>query len=210
MKQILILENIPATRRWLISLTIDAFPGSVSFQGSCLADVTDEVILEKKFDLALIDLGLPDGSGLDCLRQIRELSPSTVCVVVTVMGDDSDVVAALAAGADGYLLKDQPVEQILVQLADLSHGVPAISPAIARRIAKHFSLTGPSAQDDGTLTTREKEILALVSRGHRNADVAGALGITVNTVASHIKSIYRKLSIDSRAEASWHASRLGL
>ena len=164
----------------------------------------------KRFDLALIDLGLPDGSGLQCLRRIQELTPSTVCVVVTIMGDDSHVIAALAAGADGYLLKDQPMEQILIQLTDLSHGIPAISPTIARRIAKHFGLTGPSAQDEGTLTSREKEILGLISRGHRNADVALALDISVNTVSTHIKSIYRKLSIGTRAEASWHASRLGL
>ncbi len=210
MKNILILENITETRRWLASLAVSAFPGSTSSEATCVADVTDDLIRENSFDLALLDLGLPDGSGLDSLRKIRKLSPTTLCVIVTVLGDDSHVVSALAAGADGYLLKDQPDAQILIQLSDLTHGLPAISPTIARRIAMHFSRTGPSSPDEGKLTSRESEILALISRGHRNADVASALGISDNTVATHIKSIYRKLSISSRAEASWHATRLGL
>lgn len=210
MKKILILENIPETRHWLVNLTIDAFPGSHAHKAACLAEVSDQLIRESAFDLALLDLGLPDGSGIECLRRFRALSPDTVCIVVTAFGDDTHIVSALAAGADGYLLKDQPVEQILVQLEDLAHGVPAISPAIARRIAKHFSLTGPTTESGEILTARESEVLSLISRGSRNADVADALNITPNTVCSHIKSIYRKLSISSRAEASWHATRLGL
>ncbi|MFC7337925.1 response regulator [Haloferula chungangensis] len=210
MKKILILEDKPEIRSWLEKLVAAAFPTSGAHHAACLAELSDGLIRERSFDLALIDLGLPDGSGLDGLRQIKSLSPDTLCVIVTIMGDDSQVVASLAAGADGYLLKDQPPEQIQVQLRNISLGLPAISPTIARRIAKHFSLTGPSSPDESTLTARENEILSLISRGHRNVDVATALGISENTVASHIKSIYRKLSISSRAEASWHATRLGL
>ncbi len=209
MKSILILENVTETRQWLARLLASAFPAPLTTEASCLADVPDSLIKENDFDLALIDLRLPDGCGLDTLRRIRVLSPATLCVVVTSFGEDSDVVAALAAGADGYLLKDQPEDQIRVQLADLSHGLAAISPGIARRIAKHFSLTGPTAQED-SLTRRESEVLALISRGLRNAEVAESLEISSNTVASHIKAIYHKLSISSRAEASWHATRLGL
>ncbi len=210
MKHILILEDNPQALTWLSALAVSVFPGCTTSHAGCLADVTDDLILRNPFDLALIDLHLPDGSGLDCLRRIGSLSPATRCVVVTAFGDDSHVVSALAAGAEGYLLKDQPDAQIYAQLASLSEGVPAISPSIARRIAKHFSLTGPCLQKDEQLSSRETEVLSMISRGYRNADVASALGISLNTVATHIKSIYRKLSISSRAEASWHATRLGL
>lgn len=210
MKNILVLEDIKETRDWLVGLVVNAFSESRTIAAERVSEITEELLRENLFDLALLDLGLPDGSGLETLRKIRSVSPQTVCVVVTAHGDDSLVVAALSAGAEGYLLKDQPPGQILVQLRDLSHGLPAMSPSIARRLANHFSLTGPSADDLRRLTARETEILSLISRGHRNADVSSILGIAQNTVAVHIKSIYRKLAISSRSEAAWHATRLGL
>ncbi|MAK63133.1 MAG: hypothetical protein CMF75_00070 [Maricaulis sp.] len=88
--------------------------------------------------------------------------------------------------------------------------MPALSPSIARRIMEHFRFTGPAADPEEDLTNREKEVLGLIGRGHRNIDVAQALDLAESTVASHIKSIYRKLGISSRAEASWHATRMGL
>lgn len=160
--------------------------------------------------MLLIDLRLPDGSGLDALRRLQRTAPEAACVVVTVMGDDAHLVAALSAGAKGYLLKEQPSELLSRQLRELTEGVPALSPAIAKRIMEHFQRTGPTDPEDGTLSKREKQTLALISHGLRNAEVARQLGVAECTVASHIKSIYRKLGISSRAEAAWHATRLGL
>lgn len=160
--------------------------------------------------LALIDLTLPDGFGLDALRHFKRRSPQTVCVIVTVMGQDAHIVAALSAGAQGYLLKEQPVALLTRQLADLSPGIPALSPSIARRIMEHFQRTGPTDMESGLLTEREKQTLSLIARGLRNGEVAKQMGIAPSTVASHVKSIYRKLCLSSRAEASWHATRLGL
>ena len=91
----------------------------------------------------------------------------------------------------------------------MAEGLPALSPSVARRIMEHFRRTGPAAPDND-MTGREREVLGLIGRGLRNAEVAVQLGISENTVAGYIKSIYRKLGISSRAEASWHASRLGL
>jgi len=116
----------------------------------------------------------------------------------------------LSAGAQGYLLKQQPADQLGRQLVQLHDGIPALSPSIARRIMEHFRMTGPVADDDAGLSDREKQTLGLIARGFRNVDVAESLGIAESTVASHIKSIYRKLGISTRAEASWHATRLGL
>jgi len=209
MNRVLVVEDVAETRRWLAEIVRAAFPTSeireVDSMRAGLAAVAGT-----DFDLALIDLGLPDGSGLEVLRNLRLLCPHTVGVVTTVMGDDAHIVAALSAGAQGYLLKEQPAAQLTRQLVQLTEGVLALSPSIARRIMEHFRLTGPVSSDDGVLTTREREVLALISRGLRNIDVARSLSIAESTVASHIKAIYRKLDISTRAEASWHASRLGL
>ena len=208
-KRILIVEDISETRHWLASIAAQAFPGcsvdDAASVGSAFAAVARHAP-----DVALIDLGLPDGSGLDVLRHLKIAAPDALCVITTAMGDDANIVAALSLGASGYLLKEQPAELITRQLSQLADGLPALSPAIARRIMEHFRRTGPVANEETELTAREKEVLALISRGLRNSDVAQQLGMAEGTVASHIKSIYRKLGISSRAEASWYATRMGL
>lgn len=209
MNSCLIIEDIAECRIWLAQIVEDAFSGCCVGEAANLASALTAVE-NSSFDLALIDLALPDGSGLEALRRIQRATPKTICVIVTVMGEDAQIVAALSAGAQGYLLKDQPPALLVRQLAELSAGVPALSPSIARRIMEHFQRTGPIELEESILTKREKQILALISRGFRNGEVAERLGIAVTTVASHVKSIYRKLSISSRAEASWHATRLGL
>lgn len=209
MKKILIVEDISETRVWLIDIAKAAFP-------SCTIDEAidmrrgNSAALSNNYDLALIDLGLPDGSGLEVLRNLKLTCPDTVCVITTVMGDDAHIVAALSAGAQGYLLKEQPANMLIKQLTQLAEGIPALSPSIAQRIMEHFRLTGPAANAEEKLTTREKDVLALIGRGLRNIDVAESLHLAESTVASHIKAIYRKLDISSRAEASWHATQLGL
>ncbi|PKP72106.1 MAG: DNA-binding response regulator [Alphaproteobacteria bacterium HGW-Alphaproteobacteria-5] len=206
---ILIVEDISETRRWLADVVAEAFADcTVTVAANMREGIA--AVARSDFDIALIDLGLPDGSGLEVMRNIRLLRPETICVVTTVMADDANIVAALSAGADGYLLKEQMSASIVRQLRQISEGVPALSPAIARRIMAHFRLTGPSAEPDERLTAREREVLALIGRGMRNLDVAKALGLAESTVASYIKTIYRKLGISSRAEASWHATKLGL
>jgi DNA-binding NarL/FixJ family response regulator len=209
MDHVLIVEDVSETRRWLAEIVRAAFPDSTIHEAATVAAGLTTA-RGRAPDLALIDLGLPDGSGLNVLRHLREESPGTICVITTVVGDDAHIIAALSAGAQGYLLKEQPAELLSRQLTQLAEGVPALSPSIARRIMGHFQMTGPAADCDGDLSEREKQTLALIARGYRNSDAAESLGIAESTVASHIKAIYRKLGISSRAEASWHATRLGL
>lgn len=208
MKRVLIVEDIAETRRWLASLVLETYPQA----DIALAETVRAAakLRDQSFDLLLIDLGLPDGSGLEVLRMMQNSSPKAVKVVTTVMGDDASIVAALSAGADGYLLKETAPAVIARQLAQLSIGMPAISPAIARRIMEHFRFTGPTATVDAQLTERETQVLGLIARGLRNAEVAREMGIAETTVAGYIKIVYRKLGIGSRAEAAWHANRLGL
>ncbi len=208
MKRVLIVEDISETRRWLAGIVQGTYPQALLALAESVRAAS--VCLTQPFDLALIDLGLPDGSGLDVLRLLRRGSPEAIAVVTTVMGDDASIVAALSAGADGYLLKESTPAVLARQLAQLSIGMPAISPAVARRIMEHFRLTGPTAEIDARLTERETEVLGLIARGLRNAEVAAEMGIAETTVAGYIKIVYRKLGIGSRAEAAWHANRLGL
>lgn len=209
MPHVLIVEDVVETSRWLAAIAAEAFPGCAISQSDSVRSALAAIRRDEP-DIALIDLGLPDGSGIDVLRELRRSRPDALCVITTVMGDDANIVAALSVGASGYLLKEQPAERISRQLSQLAEGIPALSPSIAQRLMDHFQHTGPAANEDGELTMREKEVLAFISRGLRNVDVAGQLGIAEATVATHLKSIYRKLGISSRAEASWHATRMGL
>lgn len=209
MMRILIVEDVAQTRHWLADIAREAFPGCrIAEAASMRAGLA--AAAQAEIDLALIDLGLPDGSGLEVLRSLKLVCPEAMPIVTTVMGDDAHIVAALSAGAQGYLLKESPPDLLAAQLKRLADGIPALSPSIARRIMEHFRYTGPAADPEEDLTAREKEVLGLIGRGLRNVDVAASLDLAESTVASHIKSIYRKLGISSRAEASWHATRMGL
>ncbi|MEO9464849.1 response regulator transcription factor [Sulfitobacter pontiacus] len=208
MKRILIVEDIVETLRWLVEIVQSAYPAATICTANSVRTALSK--LDGQIDLALIDLGLPDGSGLEILRGLNKASPSAIKVVTTVMGDDASIVSSLSAGADGYLLKETEAAVLSRQLTQLSMGLPAISPSVARRIMEHFRLTGPVASLDGRLTERETEVLTLISKGLRNSEVASALNIAETTVAGYIKIVYRKLGISSRAEAAWHANRLGL
>ena len=210
MTRILIVEDLAEARRGLHGIAQAAFPAPHEIDATATMKAGLAAASRGDYEVALIDLKLPDGSGIEVLRALRQRSPDTLCVVTTAMGDDVHIVAALSAGANGYLLKEQPSDTIIRQLSQLAEGIPALSPAIARRIMEHFQLTGPAAEPEESLTDREKEVLALISRGMRNVDFSEQLSLSGNTVATHIKSIYRKLGISSRAEASWYAAMLGL
>jgi len=209
MRRVLIVEDIRETRLWLLDIVRAAF-SDCSVDEAVSRRQAIELGVNRAYELALVDLGLPDGSGLEVLRELRRRSPSTLCVVTTVMGDDAHIVAALSAGARGYLLKEQPKELLVRQLTQVVDGIPALSPPVARRIMDHFRLTGPCVGPEGKLTARELEVLGLIARGLRSTDAARALGLAEGTVATHIKTIYRKLGISTRAEAALQATRMGL
>lgn len=207
--RVLILEDHADMRAWLTGVVIEAAPEAKVVTAPDMRTALGLLTQEERFDLALIDLGLPDGSGLDVLRALKAKNPEALCCVATILGNDASVVAALAAGADGYLLKDQTSALLVRQIRQMLDGVPALSPAIARRIMTHFRNTGP-VTEEADLTPREREVLGHIGKGLRNQEVANLLGIGTNTVAAHIKAVYAKLGISSRAEAAWHATKLGL
>ena len=209
MRRAIVVEDVAPTREWLARMVVAAFPGCAVHACGSVAEA-GSAIAEDAFDLALLDLGLPDGSGMDVLRLLTGNGAQTLCVITTLHGNDEHVLPALAAGAMGYLLKEQPEELQVRQLRQLADGIPALSPPIARRMLAPFRAVPASAPQDAGLTTRESEVLTLIAQGLRVAEVARNLGLTDNTVAGYVKSIYQKLGISSRAEAATQAARLGL
>lgn len=209
--EIVIVEDDPDMRA-LLAGKLRGIPGFlvVLETGSC-RDATDFFADGAQGDVLLADLDLPDGSGLDVIRAATVARPGLEAIVISVFGDERHVFAALEAGASGYLLKDSLPEDLVATIELLRAGGAPINPMIARRLIKHLAPRPEAALAEPTaLTEREMEILALLARGFSTAEVAGLLSISFHTVATHVKKIYRKLQVGSRAEAIYEAGQLGL
>jgi len=208
----LVLEDLPDVAAWLARLLEQRFPGIQVVRAGTLAEARRQLEAGMSPDLALVDLGLPDGSGVDLIRQLAQHHPGCAMVVTTLFGDDAHLFPALRAGAQGYLLKDQPADRLGAALEGILRGEPPLSPAIAQRLLRAFSEAPRPAppHELETLTAREREVLVLVSKGCRLPELAERLQISRHTVSDHLKNIYRKLNINSRAEAALEAVRLGL
>lgn len=162
-------------------------------------------------DVLLTDLGLPDGSGADLIRAVSDPKSTTEAMVITVFGDERHVIEALEAGASGYLLKDASEEDIVESILQLLAGGSPISPAIARYLLKRFKPVRSEKPDlPEQLTTREQDILRLIAKGYSAKEIAELESISYNTVTTHVKHIYRKLAVNSRAEAVFEAITLNL
>jgi len=165
-------------------------------------------------DVLLVDLGLPDMSGLELIRYAAERYPACDILVVSIFGDEANVLAALEAGARGYLLKGSLQHDIAFDIRDIRNGGSPLSPVIARQMLKRLriprALAKKTGEEETMLTAREGEILNAISRGFSYAETAQMLGVSVGTVHSFLKRIYRKLAVHSKTEAVFEANRLGL
>lgn len=213
-KHALVVEDQKDTQAWLVEIAREAFGAIEVAVGADLAAGhawLDEASASAKA-IALIDLVLPDGCGIDLIRRVVERHPGVMPVVVSIYDDDAHLFDAIAAGAQGYLLKDEGAQILVGRLREIARGEPPLSPSIARRILAHFHRPdeGPSAPRRELLTPRETEVLGLLGRGLRISDAADSLGLTRHTVAGYVKIIYSKLNISSRAEAALEAKRRGL
>lgn len=162
-------------------------------------------------DVLLVDLGLPDGDGCILIAEQARNYPSLPILVISVFGDEDRVIRAIQAGARGYILKDENSEAIGDVIQQLLDGGSPISPAIARHLIRRFSPSVPS--DDASpepLSARELEVLNLAAKGFTYQEVADLLGVSINTVGSHTKQIYAKLAVNSRSQAVYEGTRLGL
>ncbi|MAZ09890.1 MULTISPECIES: response regulator transcription factor [unclassified Limnobacter] len=178
------------------------------------------VVEELQPEVVLVDLGLPDGSGLELIAHIHQHMPGCESMVLTVFGDESHVISSIEAGATGYLTKDTRTADILNRLKQLRAGGSPISPVIARRLLNRFRgvatpdqlPTSKTAvnQEFTPLSEREQQVLEMVAKGFMQAEIADILGVSINTISTYIKRIYKKLAVNSRTSAVHRANALGL
>jgi DNA-binding NarL/FixJ family response regulator len=212
----LVLEDQPRIGAWLEQMLRASFPhievasaSSLRTARAWLAGMRDDP-RRPQVTIALIDLGLPDGSGIEFIMELQAAFPLALPVVTTVYDDDAHLFDALAAGARGYLLKDEEAASLSRALHNIQHGEPPLSPAIAHRILDHFRAPAKAVKDDAELTPREIEVLTFLGRGLTVPETARRLGLSPNTIASYVKTIYQKLNVSRRAELALEAQRRGL
>ncbi|MEN9437190.1 MAG: hypothetical protein RIR09_1845 [Pseudomonadota bacterium] len=229
--QVLIVEDDPITReffaRSVAACAALVLVGAVASVHEALAVLDAQ---GGQVDVLLTDLGLPDGSGLDVIRHALRCNPTLEPLVVSMFGDDENVLAAIEAGALGYIHKDSTPEDVAQAILDMRAGASPISPMIARRVLAKYRVQASNvpvalvntaqaateniaidaASADSLLTPREQQVLSLVARGFSYAEIARLEGLSVHTVQTHIKRLYAKLSVHSKTEAIYEASRMGL
>jgi len=235
--KVLILEDNPVARGFLCRVVRESFSDVHSITEAGDLDAARRLLGHapggratpngEPYQLIMVDLELPDGSGLELLTELTDY-PATR-IVTTLYSDDEHLFPALQCGADGYLLKEDRFEVLVEELQKIVRGQPPLSPAIARRLLTHFrsgdsvaphsvasqpSVAAPATvmmtADHERLTPRESEVLTYLSKGFTIKEIAALMGIKWFTVNDHIKSIYKKLNVSSRAEAAVLASKQGL
>jgi DNA-binding NarL/FixJ family response regulator len=208
---VLIVEDSAETRDYLVS-AVSSDPqlrvaGAVATLREGIALLTQTLS-----EVLLVDLGLPDGNGIDLLRFARKVGGDTQCLVITLFGDEASVISAIKAGARGYLLKDDAAADIQNAIHQLLQGGSPLSPSIARYLLRGLAeeppCVGPTPLPK--LSEREIEILRHVVKGFTFPEIGSLLGITAHTVTTHARRIYRKLEVRSRAEAVFEALSRGL
>ena len=231
MWRVLIVEDDTQMREFFAAsvqrstqLTLIRSVASVAEAKACLDQADQQV------DVLLTDLGLPDGSGLEVIRHARMCQPACESLVISMFGDEDNVLSSIEAGALGYIHKDAAPDDIAKTILEMKAGASPISPMIARRVLfKYRSMqsdtvmpvtTAPAplsvAKSEapeagkGLLSRREREVLELVSRGFSYGEIAESKGLSVHTVQTHVKSLYYKLEVHSKMEAVLEATRMGL
>ena len=211
---VLILEDLPETAAWLKDVVRPAFGDVEILAAASLGAARGHLqglMRARRPPLALIDLGLPDGSGVDFIRELLRAAPTTYVVVATIYDDDDSLMQAMAAGAHGYLLKDKDAQFLVERLQGMNRDIAPVSPAMARRILEHFRQRASfMVADRGplvSLTARETDVLRLVGRGLTLSEAGEVLTVSPQTLAGYLKTVYRKLGISSRAEAALEAAR---
>lgn len=154
-----------------------------------------------KPDVVLMDIFLPRMSGIECTARLKTVLPKTPIVILTTSDDDEIVFRALEAGADGYLLKRTKPAELRSALFDAMSGGAPMTSEIARRVVESFRQKSRTRDESISLTAREEETLLLLTKGYSNKEIADKLNLSVETVRSHLKHIYEKMHVRSRAEA---------
>lgn len=219
--RILIIEDDGIVRASLIERIEREADMEVVGEANCLA-AAHEVLRQTAglVDVVLVDLGLPDGSGLDVIRTVRSRDDATKVLVFTVFGDRQTISDALSVGADGFILKDSGATDLANAIRAANEGGVPISPKAAAQLLREFRAASPAlpaepapetpTANDYGLTMRERETLETLARGFTQREAAEILGVSPHTIVSHVKAIYQKMAVNSRSEAVFEAIHAGL
>lgn len=218
LKRVVVVEDDAETRERLrASITGSGFLEIAGEHGTAREALA--ALAASAPDVLLVDIGLPDMSGLEVVRFVAARHPECEILVISIFGDETNVLAALEAGAGGYLLKGAAERDITFDIRDILSGGSPLSPIIARQVLRRMQSSrrdevpparAPSGVDEAGLTPREREILNAIARGFSYAETGEILKVSLATVHTHLKSIYRKLAVHSKTEAVFEANRLGL
>lgn len=216
-KTVLLVEDDKPTRLHLTK-AINEHPKLTVSQSCGSFKQGLKALSDQQPDVLVTDLGLPDGSGIDLIRYARKHKQSIEIMVITVFGDERHILNAIEAGASSYLLKDGGTEYIGDAIMKLLAGESPITASIARKLLKTYQRDVSAAENhtekekkyQTQLTERETEVLGCMAKGYSYKEAASMLGMSSHTVSSHIKSIYRKLEVNSRGEAVYEAIQLGI
>ena len=208
--RVLIADDHPVFRDGLHAL-VDAAP-DLDFVGEATTGVEAvDLAASGRPAVILMDLRMPELSGIEATRQILEADPTVGILIVTMSEDDESLFAAMRAGARGYIPKDAERGEILSAIRAAALGEAVFGASIARRVAEFFAAPrSPAAEPFPDLTERENEILELIAQGRSNGDIAGRLGITSKTVRNHVANVFNKLQVADRSQAIVRAREAGL
>lgn len=196
----MLVEDNPGVRDSWVKL-INSLSGFSCVHACVSGEDALRVVPSLKPDVVLMDIFLPRMSGIECTGRIKLQMPELQILILTAVEDDELVFMALEAGADGYLLKRTTPETLRAAMLDVLAGGAPMTSEIARRVVESFRRAGKQPKTEVRLTTREEEVLILLSRGYSNKEIANQLSIGAETVGSHLKHIYEKMHVRSRAEA---------
>ncbi|MEN4982209.1 response regulator transcription factor [Acinetobacter modestus] len=211
----LILEDIVDVNAWIKQMLLETFEG-IRIQQAYSLDEAKHLLMSQHYDLALIDLSLPDGKGIEVIDWLVQYSAETISVVVTIFEDDQYLFEAISHGAKGYLLKDLEPIVFKKHLENLIAGLYAFSPTMTQKLLNYvktneqFNQKKQQLIESLALTNREKQVLIHIAKGQQVSEIAYELGLSSHTVSGYVKEIYRKLQISSRAEAALLAKQYGL
>lgn len=198
--KVALVEDKPGVRDSWTKL-INSLPGFSCIEACASGEEALRSIPPLHPDIVLMDIFLPRMSGIDCTTQLKLLLPKTQILILTGVEDDELVFLALEAGADGYLLKRTTPEDLRSAMLEVMRGGAPMTSEIARYVVQSFRKSGASPKPSVHLSTREEEVLILLTKGYANKEIAHQLSISVETVSSHLKHIYEKMHVRSRAEA---------